>query len=78
MVGIGHRMRGNIPRLVPAVAVLVEEQTHKLGNTKRRMRVVYMDSNAIREVIERGIGLKMSVQNALNGRRHKEILLLEP
>ena len=77
MVGVRNAMGCDVPRLIPAVAVLVEKKSHKFGYAKSRVRVVDVDSNAIRKIVKRRIGLQVTAQNRLNGRRNEEILLFK-
>ena len=59
MVRIGQGLAGDIPRLIPAVVILVDEQTHQLRHAKRRMGVIDMDGDLIRQIIERMILFKV-------------------
>ena len=43
VVRVGNRSAHLIPRLVPAEAVFVHHDAHKLGNDERRVRIVYLD-----------------------------------
>ena len=74
---VGDAARGDVPRLLPAHAVLVEKDAHELGYAQRRMGVVDVDGDAVREVVEARIGLEMPRDYALDGRGHEEILLFE-
>lgn len=77
VVGVRNDVRCDVPRLIPAVAVLVEKKTHKLGNTERRVRVVDVDCNSVRKVVKARIELQVTAQNGLNGRRNEEVLLFK-
>ena len=78
VVGVGDAARGDVPRLLPAHAVLVEEDAHELRYAEGGMGVVDVDGDAVREVVKRGIGLEVPRDDALYGRGHEEILLFEP
>lgn len=77
MVGVRNGVGCDFPRLIPTVSVLVEEQTHKFGYAKRRVRIVDVDCHAVRKVVKARIGFEMTTQNGLYGRRYEEVLLFE-
>ncbi len=43
VVGVGEGLDGDLPRLVPAQVVVVDEQPHQLGHRDRRVGVVELD-----------------------------------
>ena len=77
VVGVGNDVRGDVPSLIPTVAVFVEKKAHKFGYAKRGMRVVDVDCHSVREVVETWIELQVTAQYRLNGRRNEEVLLFK-
>ncbi len=65
-----------IPGLVPAVAVLVHEEAHKLGDRDRRMRVIQLKCHLLRQIVECPEHAQMLHERFLHRRRDEEILLL--
>ena len=49
VIGVGKGARDEAPRLVPRHAVLVVEEPHQLDDGDRRMRVVELDGDLVRE-----------------------------
>ena len=43
VVRVGNRLAHLIPRLVPAEAVLIHHDAHKLRNDERRVRIIYLN-----------------------------------
>ena len=75
VVRIRQRAAADVPRLVPAHVVLVDEQAHQLRHAQRRMGVVNMDGDLFRQAFKRAIAVKMRLDDALQRRRHQQILL---
>ena len=55
MVRVGQALAGDVPGLVPAHFILVDEQPHQLRHTERRVRVVNMHSHFISKICERAV-----------------------
>ena len=49
MVGVGQRPRGQIPGLAPAEPGLVQQDAHELGHGQRRVRVIELDGDLLRQ-----------------------------
>lgn len=77
VVGVRNAMGCDVPRLIPAVAVFVEKKTHKLGYAESGVRVVDVNRNAIGKIVKARIGLEMTTEYRLYGRRNEEILLFK-
>ena len=65
------------PRLVPAEAVVIEQQAHELGDDERRVRVVDLDDVVLGKVAHRAVARAMGAQDALRRRGDEEILLAD-
>ena len=76
VVRVGNRSAHLIPRLVPAEAVLVHHDAHKLRNDERRVRIVYLDPVVLREAFYIAEALYMRLYDRLRSGREEEILLL--
>ena len=77
VVGIVDRAARDVPRLVPAVVVLVHQQPHELGYSERRMRVVGVYDRLIGQVVEVFIQPQMVLDYALQRCGNKEVFLLK-
>ena len=78
VVGIGEAAAGDVLSLVPAQALLIDQDAHELGDGQRRMRIVDVEDNLIRQHVPVGaVYLLEVVQSVLNRRGGQEILLLE-
>ena len=77
MVRVGENFRHNIPCVIPAVAALVEQQAHELGDSESRVGVVDMDSHLVAEIVERAVLAQVAVDDILNGCGDEEILLAQ-
>ena len=75
VVGVGQRFFGNRPRIVPAVAVFVDQYSHKLGNAERRMRVVNVDRDLVRERFKASVVFDVLMDDALERRGNQKVLL---
>ena len=65
------------PCLVPAEAVVIEQQAHELGDDERRVRVVDLDDVVLGKVAHRAVARAMGAQDALRRRGDEEILLTD-
>ena len=77
VVGIGQDVAGDLPRLVPAEIVLVDQQAHQLRYAERRMGVVDVDGQLVGQI---GIGVILLIvlfQDALQGGGNQQVLLLQ-
>ena len=50
VAGVGKRSAGDVPRLIPAQAVFVEQHAHQFGNGDDGMRVVQLNHGFVREL----------------------------
>ena len=77
VVGIGERLAGDVPSLVPAERMLVDEHPHQFGDRDGRMRVVELHGEFLVKALH---GQLLGVQDAehiLDRTRNEEVLLLE-
>ena len=77
MVGVGHAVFGDLPRLVPAHARIVHEYAHQLRNYQRGVGVVDLNDVFFMEVPQGTVHLQMLAGDGLDGGGYKEILLLQ-
>ena len=52
MVCVRKCFCSNIPRLLPRKLIFVNKYSHKLGNTKRRVRIIYMNCNVFVQIFD--------------------------
>ena len=62
---------------LPLHLVLVDEQAHQFRDRERRVRVVELDRDAVRQLLERAPLGELLGQHVLQARAHEEVLLLE-
>ena len=77
VVGVGYRVGGDVPRLVPAHPRLVHEDPHQLRDHQRGMGVVDLDHVLFVEVFQGAIGFQMLCDDGLHRSGDKEVLLLQ-
>ena len=77
MVGVGHAVFCDLPRLSPAHARIVHENAHQLRDGQRGVGIVYLNDIFLVEVPQGAVHLQMLAGNGLDGGRNKEILLLQ-
>ena len=65
MVGVAEGSHGDPPRRLPVDVAIVHQQTHQLGDGDRRMRVVELNGEALREPLHRHVGGVERVQHVL-------------
>ena len=49
VIGVGQCANGKSPGLIPRQARLIQQQAHQLGDRQRRMRVVHLDRDVVRQ-----------------------------
>ena len=57
--------------------VLVTQNSHQLGHTNRRVRVVEVNRHVFRQVVQCGVFVQVALDQILHGSGDKKILLLE-
>ena len=77
VVRVRHRVLRDRPRLVPLEALLIDEDAHELRDAERGMRVVDVDGDFLREVVQVHARLLEMAHDALHAGRDEEILLDE-
>ena len=77
VVRVGQRAAGDVPRLVPAEVVLINEQAHQLRHTQGRMGVVDVDGDLFRQVRVGAVFLIVLLQDALQRGGDEQVLLLQ-
>ena len=75
VVGVSEGVGNDVPALVPAVAAVIEENTHKLGDSKSGVSIVDVDSYLLVEVIEGAVNAHMAVYDIANGSCAHKVLL---
>ena len=79
VVGVSEGVGDDLPGLVPAHAVLIEQDAHELGDGQHRMGVVELDRVVLGEVGEvLAVVLDVIVNDLLQGGRAEEVLLTDP
>ena len=67
MVRIGNRLRNDVPRSIPAHALLIHEDTHQFRDRQRGMRVVDVQDIFLRKILQCAIVRLMLGADILNG-----------
>ena len=75
VIGVGEGVGDDIPALVPAVAAVIKQNAHKLGDSKGGVSVVDMDSHLLMKVVKCAVNGHMPVYDISHGSRAHEILL---
>ena len=66
VVGISDGIGYNVPCFVPAVAAVIEKNSHQLGDCKGRVGVVDVNCDFIGEIVNSAVNSQMSVDDILN------------
>ena len=75
VVGVSKCIGDDMPRLLPSVAALVEQNSHQLGNCESGVSVVDVDSNLLVEVIHTAVNTHMAHDDITDrGSAHKILL----
>ena len=77
MVRVADARRRDPPCVVPFHLVLVHQDTHKFGNHERRMRVVQLHEDFLRQRIQRIFTNHVATQNVLQRAGDEEVLLTQ-
>ena len=77
MVGVGHAVGDDVPRLVPVQARVVHQDAHQLGNHQRGVGIVDLDDVLLVEVLQGAVVLDVLAGDGLHGSGDEEILLLQ-
>ena len=75
VVGISEGLCNDVPSLVPAVAAVIEENTHELGDSESRVSIVDVDSYLFSEVFESTVNVHVGVYDIADRSRTEEVLL---
>ena len=78
VVGVAHRVGDDVPGLVPAVALLVQQNAHQLGDDQGGVGVVDLDDVLPGEVAQGAVLGLVLADDGLHGGGDEEILLLQP
>ncbi|MPM45029.1 hypothetical protein SDC9_91714 [bioreactor metagenome] len=77
VVGVGHGVLDDVPRLLPTQALLVQQQAHKLRDHQSGVGVVDLNDVQLMEVAQGAVFGPVCPGDGLDCGRNKEILLLE-
>ena len=66
----------DLPRLVPAEAVLIHKYAHELGDNERGVGIVYLNDMVLGKGANVAVALHVLANYALHGGGNEEILLL--
>ena len=76
VVGVGNRVDGDLLGDLPRQVLLVHQDAHQLRNDQRRVRIVDVEGNLLRQQIHVGAVDALEVlQGVLQGRGDQEVLL---
>ncbi len=78
VVRVGEDPLHDFPRVVPAVAALVEHHAHHLGDGEDGVRVVQVDGREVGQAVERAVREQVVADDVLHGGGDQKILLREP
>jgi len=76
VIRVRHRVARNVPGLVPIETVLVQQQSHELGDRDRRVRIIELEAVLLGkrgEIIT--VPPSPVANDVLEARRRKEVLL---
>ncbi len=76
MVGVGAGSGGDIPCLVPAQVVIVQEDAHQLGDGHRGMGIIELEGYLLRETVNIIMLSHIFLHSLLHGCGDEEVLLL--
>ena len=77
MVGICKGICYDMPSLFPRISAVIEQRTHKLGDSKCGVGIVDMDSYLFVQVIKRAVDCHMLIYDIADRCCAKEILLTQ-
>ena len=77
VVSVADGVGDDVPRLVPAVPLHVQQDAHQLGDDQGGMGVVDLDHMLLVEVVQSAVMGQMLAENGLNGGGDEEVLLLQ-
>ena len=66
MVGVADCVCDDIPCLIPAISIFVKKNTHQFRDTECGVCVIDVDCNTVCKVVKRRIGLKVTLDDALD------------
>ena len=78
VVGVGHGSRGDVPRLIPVHAGVVDQDPHQLRDHQGRVGVVDLDDVLLMEVLHGTVQFGVLGGDGLEGGGHEEVLLFQP
>ena len=78
VVGVGQRRHRDLPRLVPAEIVQVDQDPHQLGDGEARMGVVELHRDLGGQAAQLPVGGEMPLDQILQRGRDEEIFLAQP
>ena len=77
VVGVVEGVRGDLPGLVPAQAVDVDQETHQFGDADGGMSVVELDRAALMKDLDGVTVEEVAADHVLQGAGGEEVLLLQ-
>ena len=77
VVGKGKSLGHNIPGIIPAQLLLIDQEALELNNSQRRMGVIELDCNLIRKIGPLAHRLLEATKNVMKGCSSPEVLLLQ-
>lgn len=77
VVGVGKGVADNLPRLVPRITALIQQDAHQLRNGKGRVGVVDVDGVLFCKVFQCAVQLHVAAHDVRDGGSHQEVLLTQ-
>ena len=78
MAGVGEALLGDVPRLVPVEALLVDEDAHELGHRDDRVGVVELEDDPLRQLAQVHVARQGVLDEVAQAAGDEEVLLLQP
>ena len=78
VIGVGQHGGGDLPRLVPAEIVQIDQDAHQLGDGEARMGIVELHRGLLRQSAQLAFGGEMPLDQILQRRCDEEIFLAQP
>ena len=78
VAGVGETLPGDLPRLFPGEAALVDQDAHQLRDGDHRVGVVELEDHPFRQPVQIEAGRQGVVDVVAQRAGHEEVLLLQP
>ena len=75
VIGVSAGGIGDLPGAIPVEIVLVHQHAHQLGDGEGRVRVIELDGDLVRKLIEAGVVALIDADDVAHGTGDQKILL---